>query len=1012
MPRGPDARPALPSRSCYPQAPAPRRAGALATAVSGRGKWNKQLGGTRARESQWRQNLKINRPLRPPRPFAAAAPPPRARALEVPVRACAPTPSSRAAPLRKENERVSERESQLSPSPLLLPTPSSLPSPPPRAAPAPAAGQTHPPRLFSGTGSVFFPSPVYGGGGSSGGSGRRGCSVAMNSGGGLPPPSAAASSSSSSLAAAVAVVAPPGVGGVPGGAAAGVKLKYCRYYAKDKTCFYGEECQFLHEDPAAGAAPGLGLHSNSVPLALAGAPVAGFPPGAVPGGGAGPPPGPKKPDLGGPGAGAAAGGGGGSGVLDGPRLAIPGIDGGALTDTSLTDSYFSTSFIGVNGFGSPVETKYPLMQRMTNSSSSPSLLNDSAKPYAGHDPLTSPASSLFNDFGALNISQRRKTPNPTASEFIPKGGSTSRLSNASQAHASAFSQVFSHPSLGTPAAAAGLAPGMSLSAGSSPLHSPKITPHTSPAPRRRSHTPNPATYMVPSSASTPVNNPVSQTPSSGQVIQKETVGGTTYFYTDTTPAPLTGMVFPNYHIYPPTAPHVAYMQPKANAPSFFMADELRQELINRHLITMAQIDQADMPAVPAEVDSYHSLFPLEPLPPPNRIQKSSNFGYITSCYKAVNSKDDLPYCLRRIHGFRLVNTKCMVLVDMWKKIQHSNIVTLREVFTTKAFAEPSLVFAYDFHAGGETMMSRHFNDPNADAYFTKRKWGQHDGPLPRQHAGLLPESLIWAYIVQLSSALRTIHTAGLACRVMDPTKILITGKTRLRVNCVGVFDVLTFDNSQNNNPLALMAQYQQADLISLGKVVLALACNSLAGIQRENLQKAMELVTINYSSDLKNLILYLLTDQNRMRSVNDIMPMIGARFYTQLDAAQMRNDVIEEDLAKEVQNGRLFRLLAKLGTINERPEFQKDPTWSETGDRYLLKLFRDHLFHQVTEAGAPWIDLSHIISCLNKLDAGVPEKISLISRDEKSVLVVTYSDLKRCFENTFQELIAAANGQL
>uniref|UniRef100_A0A8C6N1G5 PAN2-PAN3 deadenylation complex subunit PAN3 n=1 Tax=Mus spicilegus TaxID=10103 RepID=A0A8C6N1G5_MUSSI len=830
----------------------------------------------------------------------------------------------------------------------------------------------------------------------------------MNSGGGggLPPPSAAASPSSSSLAAAVAVAvaASSGLGGVPGGpAAAGVKLKYCRYYAKDKTCFYGEECQFLHEDPAAGAAPGLGLHSNSVPLALAAAAGAAFPPGALPGGGAGPPAGPKKPELGVPGA-ATAGGG-----LDGPRVAIPGMDGGALTDASLTESYFSTSFIGVNGFGSPVETKYPLMQRMTSSSSSPSLLNDSAKPYTGHDLLTSSASSLFNDFGALNISQRRKTPNPTASEFIPKGGSTSRLSNVSQSNMSAFSQVFSHPSMGSPATA-GLAPGMSLSAGSSPLHSPKITPHTSPAPRRRSHTPNPASFMVPPSASTPANNPAPQPPSSGQVIQKETVGGTTYFYTDTTPAPLTGMVFPNYHIYPPTAPHVAYMQPKANAPSFFMADELRQELINRHLITMAQIDQADMPAVPTEVDSYHSLFPLEPLPPPNRIQKSSNFGYITSCYKAVNSKDDLPYCLRRIHGFRLVNTKCMVLVDMWKKIQHSNIVTLREVFTTKAFAEPSLVFAYDFHAGGETMMSRHFNDPNSDAYFTKRKWGQHDGPLPRQHAGLLPESLIWAYIVQLSSALRTIHTAGLACRVMDPTKILITSKTRLRVNCVGVFDVLTFDNSQNNNPLALMAQYQQADLISLGKVVLALACNSLAGIQRENLQKAMELVTMNYSSDLKNLILYLLTDQNRMRSVNDIMPMIGARFYTQLDAAQMRNDVIEEDLAKEVQNGRLFRLLAKLGTINERPEFQKDPTWSETGDRYLLKLFRDHLFHQVTEAGAPWIDLSHIISCLNKLDAGVPEKISLISRDEKSVLVVTYSDLKRCFENTFQELIAAANG--
>ncbi|KAJ7409595.1 PAB-dependent poly(A)-specific ribonuclease subunit PAN3 [Willisornis vidua] len=876
------------------------------------------------------------------------------------------------------------------------------------------------------------------------------------------------------------VVGPP----PPPGA---VKLKFCRYYAKDKTCFYGEECQFLHEEPGAApagpgpAAPPLGGLPLGIPPPAA---APGYPPHGAGSGPAAAVVGPKKAELG-----AGGGGGGGGGGLDGPRLAIPGIDGGGLADANLTDSYFSTSFIGVNGFGSPAETKYPMIQgtkevlkRMTNSSSSPSLLNDSAKQYAGHGdgdscpslrqpvpmlvspfqgasaeletldcviyrvkndmqmkyrlgmlderivPVGSKARKSKNPIGCLadrcktgvpinmvwwnRVTENNlQTPNPSASEFIPKGGSTSRLSNVSQSSMSAFSQaLFSHPSMGSPATA-GLAPGMSLSAGSSPLHSPKITPHTSPAPRRRSHTPNPANYMVPTSASASVANAVSQPPSTGQVIQKETVGGTTYFYTDTTPAPLTGMVFPNYHIYHPAAPHVAYMQPKANAPSFFMADELRQELINRHLITMAQIDHADIPAVPAEVDSYHSLFPLEPLPPPNRIQKTSNFGYITSCYKAVNSKDDLPYCLRRIHGFRLVNTKCMVLVDMWKKIQHSNIVTLREVFTTKAFGEHSLVFAYDFHAGGETMMSRHFNDPNADSYFTKRKWGQHDGPLPRQHAGLLPESLIWAYIVQLSSALRTIHTAGLACRVMDPTKILVTGKTRLRVNCVGIFDVLTFDNSQNN-PLALMAQFQQADLISLGKVVLALACNSLSGIQRENLQKAMELVTINYSSDLKNLILYLLTDQNRLRSVNDIMPMIGARFYTQLDAAQMRNDVIEEDLAKEVQNGRLFRLLAKLGTINERPEFQKDPTWSETGDRYLLKLFRDHLFHQVTEAGTPWIDLSHIISCLNKLDAGVPEKISLISRDEKSVLVVTYSDLKRCFENTFQELIAAANGQL
>ena len=29
----------------------------------------------------------------------------------------------------------------------------------------------------------------------------------------------------------------------------------------------------------------------------------------------------------------------------------------------------------------------------------------------------------------------------------------------------------------------------------------------------------------------------------------------------------------------------------------------------------------------------------------------------------------------------------MVLVDQWKKVSHSNLVSLREVFTTKAFGD-------------------------------------------------------------------------------------------------------------------------------------------------------------------------------------------------------------------------------------------------------------------------------------------------------------------------------------
>lgn len=57
-------------------------------------------------------------------------------------------------------------------------------------------------------------------------------------------------------------------------------------------------------------------------------------------------------------------------------------------------------------------------------------------------------------------------------------------------------------------------------------------------------------------------------------------------------------------------------------------------------------------------------------------------------YFALNmSRLYLLYWCNMSAGFRLVNTKCMMLVDMWKKIQHSNAVTLREVFTTKAFGD-------------------------------------------------------------------------------------------------------------------------------------------------------------------------------------------------------------------------------------------------------------------------------------------------------------------------------------
>lgn len=49
--------------------------------------------------------------------------------------------------------------------------------------------------------------------------------------------------------------------------------------------------------------------------------------------------------------------------------------------------------------------------------------------------------------------------------------------------------------------------------------------------------------------------------------------------------------------------------------------------------------------------------------------------------------------------------------------------------------------------------------------------------------------------------------------------------------------------------------------------------------------------------------------------------MIGARFYTHLESIQNHCDMQENELLKEMENGRLYRLMVKLGTINERPEY-------------------------------------------------------------------------------------------
>jgi PAB-dependent poly(A)-specific ribonuclease subunit 3 len=43
----------------------------------------------------------------------------------------------------------------------------------------------------------------------------------------------------------------------------------------------------------------------------------------------------------------------------------------------------------------------------------------------------------------------------------------------------------------------------------------------------------------------------------------------------------------------------------------------------------------------------------------------------------------------------------------------------------------------------------------------------------------IPESLMWSFVIQILSIMKTIHTAGMALRVLDLTNVLLTNQNRL-----------------------------------------------------------------------------------------------------------------------------------------------------------------------------------------------------------------------------------------
>ncbi|KAJ2394703.1 PAB-dependent poly(A)-specific ribonuclease subunit 3 [Coemansia sp. RSA 2603] len=416
---------------------------------------------------------------------------------------------------------------------------------------------------------------------------------------------------------------------------------------------------------------------------------------------------------------------------------------------------------------------------------------------------------------------------------------------------------------------------------------------------------------------------------------------------------------------PQASSNMTYMKPVEH----FSIDETLRRVLAGEMRAEYMVTSSELPF---QIHNYYSLTPEESL------EIHDQTGVINvQTIKAQSIVDGNHYCLHRVNVASSATSFALHAVDTWKAVQNPGIARVHEAFTTRAFGDNSLIIVYDYKP-----LSLSLKTKIVDAHVP------------------VPETFLWTLVLQLASALRSIHSAGLAVNLLNVSTVILSTTNRVYINSCGLSDVLSLWGRGNVNAA------QQSDLHSIGQILGTLLGNSQDNIISIQGQPPVIMPGPSYSTDFKELFGYLNGRLTPVIAIDDILRLAGSRIFNELDAVRRDADLLHSSLRLEMGNGRLVRLMCKINFITERAENDMDPEWSETGDRYLIKLFRDFVFHLVNENGHPVADMAHVIGNLNKLDAGSEEKVMLMSRDEKSCLVVSYNEIKRCIEDAFRELLA------
>eukprot|EP00879_Flechtneria_rotunda_P012154 GHRR01012694.1.p1 GENE.GHRR01012694.1~~GHRR01012694.1.p1 ORF type:complete len:873 (+),score=416.93 GHRR01012694.1:315-2933(+) len=435
----------------------------------------------------------------------------------------------------------------------------------------------------------------------------------------------------------------------------------------------------------------------------------------------------------------------------------------------------------------------------------------------------------------------------------------------------------------------------------------------------------------------------------------------------------------------------------------FMTERLRQQLQQSNYLRQLQYTASgDEPQLPDKIGHYHTLYPLEDLSAADAAGVSAAWGVRTTVLKGISARDGQAYTLRVVCGKQVIPSLEMLsvvraAVDAWSSVAgHPGLlVPVEGLVANELDGSPSLVVVHLYCPGALTLMQAHLQ-PTQTA----------SGQLVRNTPS---EEVLWSYTVQLAAVLRATHAAGLALRpaALSATKVLLTPAGRLKACGLGVAEALTGEVVSSSSEELM--QLQRDDVLAMGQLLLQLAC--AAG----NLPTpSLDFASMHYSPEFVRLLMLLLgVADGGAFSWRAVSALLGERLLLEMDSLAIFNEQLLGDLSKELDNGRLFRLISKVNFATDRQRegaaAAAAAAAGDVGDRYLLALFKDFVFHQGELDGGRVLDWGHIIENLNKLDAGINEQVLLQSRDERSLLVVSYADIKRCIETAIVELRTKAN---